>query len=574
MAALDGSCKRHRRPCGIIRSSMLKLQVSPSQGAPFEVAVDRDQMVIGRSMSSDVAINDRFLSRHHARLRREGEDWLIEDLGSRNGTFVNGARVDVATAVHPGDIITMSASVIRVSGEGAVRPPAGAFDHPAEAASLLRPASELLSMSTALPSAVEDPTGAAVRRQAERLRILNEVHQALAESISLDELLDLILDRVFDHLRPEKGAIYLAAPNGEIFRAAERPVGMTDDPSTLSTSLCREVLDKGMAALVHDLEADARFAEAQSLLDSGVRSLAAAPLTHAAGTLGMIVLSSSARRRVFSEEDLELLTSLASVAALRIRNVALTEEAAERRRLQDEVTLARQIQMSLIPDQLPDVPGWELHGGNVPSRGVSGDYFEVIERLDGRECVLFIADVSGKGIAASLLTAYIVALSSAPIEDGLPPEEVFARVSRRLYRRTPTERFATALLVALDPAAATIRFANAGHNPALLLRADGTTEHLAATGIPLGLLPAAEYTSEELAMAPGDLLVLYTDGIVEAIDPDEQEFDLPRLEELCRRHSAEPLPAIAEALERDLEAFVRGVPFADDRTLVMLRRAV
>ena len=550
---------------------MLKLQVSPSQGASFEVAVDRDEMVIGRSMSSDVAINDRFLSRHHARLRRAGESWLIEDLGSRNGTFVNGVRADSATAVRPGDVITMSASVIRVFEHGKQLAAAGHFDLSAEA-SLLRPASELLSISTMLPNAGDDPTGESVRRQAERLRILFEVHQALAESIALDELLDLILDRVFDHLRPEKGAIYLRAANGELFRAAERPSGLTADQFTLSTSLCREVVDKGMAALVHDVEADARFAEAASLLDSGVRSLAAAPLIHAAGTLGMIVVSSSARHRVFSQDDLELLTSLASVAALRIRNVALTEEAADRRRLQEEVALARQIQMSLIPDSLPEVAGYELYGGNVPSRGVSGDYFEVIERLDGRECVLFIADVSGKGIAASLLTAYIVALSSAPIEDGLAPEEVFARVSRRLYRRTPTERFATALLGVLDPAAATIRFANAGHNPALLLRADGTTEQLAATGIPLGLMPAAEYTSEEFAMAPGDLLVLYTDGIVEAIDPDEQEYDLPRLQELCRRHAAEPLTEIAEALERELASFARGVPFADDRTLVMLRR--
>jgi serine phosphatase RsbU (regulator of sigma subunit) len=551
---------------------MLRLQISPSQGTPFELPVDRDEMVIGRSMSSDVAINDRFLSRHQARLRRAGEAWLIEDLGSRNGTFVNGVRVDAPSTVKPGDTITMSASVIRVFEDGAPRPTARPLHHLPEP-SLLRPASELLSMSTALPSAVEDPTGASVRRQAERLRILNEVHQALAESISLDELLDLILDRVFDHLRPEKGAIYLTAATGALFRAAERPVGLTDDQFTLSTSLCREVIDKGMAALVHDIEADARFAGAASLLDSGVHSLAAAPLIHAAGTLGMIVLTSSARHRVFSEDDLELLTSLASVAALRIRNVALTEEAAERRRLQEEVALARQIQLSLIPDRLPEVPGWELYGGNVPSRGVSGDYFEVMERLDGRECVLFIADVSGKGIAASLLTAYIEALSSPPIEDGLSPEEVFARVSRRLYRRTPLERFATALLVVLDPAAARIRFANAGHNPALLLRADGSTDRLAATGMPLGLMPAAEYSSEELAMQPGDLLVLYTDGIVEAIDPDEQEYDIARLEELCRRLAADPLAAIADALERELAAFVRGVPFADDRTLVMLRRA-
>jgi serine phosphatase RsbU (regulator of sigma subunit) len=329
-----------------------------------------------------------------------------------------------------------------------------------------------------------------------------------------------------------------------------------------------------MAALVHDIALDDRFAAAVSLLDSGVHCLAAAPLTHPAGTLGMIVLSSSARHRVFSEEDLELLTSLASVAALRIRNVALAEEAAERRRLQEEVALARQIQLSLIPDVLPQLAGWELFGGNEPSRGVSGDYFEVTERLDGRECVLFIADVSGKGIAASLLTAYIEALSSSPIEDGLAPDEIFAGVSRRLFRRTPVERFATALLVVLDPAAATIRYANAGHNPALLLHTDGATEQLGATGIPLGLMPAAEYGSGVREMRPGDLLVLYTDGIVEAANPEGEEYDLARLEALCRRHAAEPLPAIADVLERDLDAFARGVPFADDRTMVLLRRSL
>jgi predicted component of type VI protein secretion system len=180
------------RPCAIIQTIMLRLQISPSQGTPFELPVDRDEMVIGRSMSSDVAINDRFLSRHHARLRRAGKVWLIEDLGSRNGTFVNGVRADAPTTVKAGDIITMSASVIRIFEEGAPRPAGRPLDHLAEP-SLLRPASELLSMSTALPSAVEDPTGSSVRRQAERLRILNEVHQALAESISLDALLDLIL---------------------------------------------------------------------------------------------------------------------------------------------------------------------------------------------------------------------------------------------------------------------------------------------------------------------------------------------------------------------------------------------
>ncbi len=242
---------------------------------------------------------------------------------------------------------------------------------------------------------------------------------------------------------------------------------------------------------------------------------------------------------------MDLLTSLASVAALRIRNLSLLEEAAERRRLQDEVTLARQIQVSLIPDHLPDIAGYDVYGGNIPSQGVSGDYFEVIERLEGVEQVLFIADVCGKGISAALLTAYIEALTTAPIEDGLTPDEVFTRVSRRLYRRTPDERFATAFLAVLDTGTHRVRYANAGHNPAMVVRRQGAVEWLGSTGIPLGLLPVAEYEVGEIDLDPGDLLVLYTDGIVEAIDPDEEEYEVGRLEEVVRQHCDLPLDQLA-----------------------------
>jgi serine phosphatase RsbU (regulator of sigma subunit) len=404
------------------------------------------------------------------------------------------------------------------------------------------------------------------------LSILNEVHQALAGSIALDDLLELILERVFDHLRPEKGAVYLQDAEGDLYQAAYRPLDLGEGELRLSQSLCREVVDKGMAALVHDVATDDRFAEARSLLESGVRTLLAAPLTHSAGTLGMIALSSPAGGRIFTEGDMDLLTSLASVAALRIHNLSLAEEAAERRRLQEEVALARQIQVSLIPDHLPDIEGYQVYGGNIPSQGVSGDYFEVIEQLQGTEYVLFIADVCGKGISAALLTAYIEALSSSPIEDGLAPDEVFTRVSRRLYRRTPHERFATAFLAALDPSTHRVRYANAGHNPALLMRRAGATEWLGSTGIPLGLLPGAEYEVDEVTLEPGDLLVLYTDGIVEAINPDEEEYDVGRFETAIRKYNELSLDKLALALDDDLGRFVRGVPPADDRTLVMLRR--
>jgi serine phosphatase RsbU (regulator of sigma subunit) len=515
-------------------------------------------------------VTDRFLSRQHARLFHSEDGWQVEDLGSRNGTHVNGVRITEPTEVGSGDVIALSASVIKVTEKGEA-PPSEGVGGGFHAGSIFRPATELIQASTMLPDVNGDAHDQTIRRHAERLAVINDVHQTLATSISLEELLDLILDRVFDHMRPQHGVVYLKDVDGDLLPAASRPVTEAAD-IVFSQNLSREVMDKGMAALVHDVRVDDRFAEAKSLLEAGIRSVVAAPLIDHKGTMGMIVLSSSAEVRRFSENDMQMLSSLASAAALRIRNLALAEEAAERRRLQEEVALARQIQVALIPDHLPDVPGYEIYGGNTPSQGVSGDYYEVIERLDGSECVLFIADVSGKGIAASLLTAYIEALSSAPIEDGLEPDQVFTKVSRRLYRRTPHERFATAFLAVLDPPTGVVRYANAGHNPPLVIRGNGTVEELGPTGIPLGLLAMGEYEAGELTLTPGDTLVTYTDGITEAIDPEDEEYGAKRLETLCRERASEGLDALAESVHADLATFAKGVPYADDQTLVMLRR--
>jgi sigma-B regulation protein RsbU (phosphoserine phosphatase) len=304
-----------------------------------------------------------------------------------------------------------------------------------------------------------------------------------------------------------------------------------------------------------------------------VRSLVAAPLLDPdSGSLGMIVLASKAAVRQFNEADLELLVSLASVAALYLRNLALAQEAAERRRLEEELRLARHIQEALLPAGLPAVAGWELAGGNVPSRGVSGDYYEATLRRDGAECVLLVADVSGKGMAASLLTAALQAFCAGPIEDGLSPEAICGTLSRLLHRRTPPEKYATACVAALDLGSGRLRYANAGHNPALLVRARGGVERLGATGVPIALLPAATYGAAESVLEPGDLLLLYTDGFVEATDPDGAEFGLDRLEAIAVRHRASGGAALVAGLERELVEFARGVAFADDRTFVLARR--
>ncbi len=559
-----------------VATPLCHLHIEPATGAPYDALLDKESLVVGRSSESDLVIEDPYLSRRHFRLFRAGGVLQVEDLGSRNGTLVNGRPVTGATPLGSGDTLQASGTkvTLRFQEDGRTAVPSPPPPPPPDGdpldATVFRRASDVLREW-------QDPAGSrlqgeeALRRHAGRLKILNDVHQALGSSLDLAALLELILDRVVEHLKPDRAAILLWGADGGVRVAAGRSAG-AEAPEDLpvSRSLLREVLDKGMAALVLDLLTDERFAGAESMLVSGVRSLVAAPLLTTEGTPGLIVLESRAGARQFGEEDLALLVSLASVAALHLRNLELVLEAAERKRLAEELALARRIQTALLPAHLPAVPGWSLHGGNIPSRGVSGDYYEVVPRADGRELVVMIADVSGKGMGAALLTVSLQALSEGPVEDGLPPEEICARLSRQLYRRTPPEKYATAFLAVLEIETGVLRYTNAGHNPALLLRAGGTVERLASTGPPLGLLPAAPYRAAETALERGDLLVLYTDGFVEAENPSGEEYGLDRLQAICRQHADGA--DLAAALDQDLEAFAQGVPYADDRTLVTARR--
>lgn len=549
---------------------MLRLRVVPPRGEPFEREVEGDSVVIGRSSQCDLTVADPFLSRRHARLRRQAERWVIEDLGSHNGTLLNGRQVTRPTPVASGDEIQLSGSRIEVRGEAADSS-GTTIDFGLPEHTVLRPASDIIESQRELTP--EDRVSIeSLQRHSDRLRLLNEVHDALARFVELPKLLELILDRAFEQLRPQDGVILLTRPDGGYDLAAHRTRQPESEQHRVSQTLVREVVEKGQAALVLDVEADERFAEAESILGLGVRSLIAAPLQDEEGALGMIALTSYLERRQFGEEDLELLTSLASVAALRIRNLALVEEAAEHRRLEAELRLARQIQIALLPEVLPQPTGYALHGTTIPSRGVSGDMYEAIERVRGGECVLVVADVSGKGIGASLLTASLEALLTDPIEQGRAPEEICDRVSRRLHQRTPAAKYATAFVAVLEPGDGRLCYANAGHNPALLLRAAGEVERLEPTGTPLGLLPESAYRCVEASLDRGDTLVIYTDGLTEAVNQEEEEYGIDRLVTVCSELRSAPLEELAHAIESALDAFVAGVPYADDRTLLMLRR--
>ena len=539
----------------------LRLRVTPPIGEPFDHLCEADSLIVGRSSKADLVLSDRFLSRQHARFYRDGDAWMVEDLGSRNTTLLNGRPLAVPGRVSAGDLVKLSETVITIEGADSAASRPKTEDSVKTSSSdtiVLRSASELIA--------------AAERESAGRLKLLNEVHRALAASLTLEELLEVVLDRTFVHLGPEEAVIFLKKPYGGLERVASRRLPSARGDFFFSRSLESEVAEKGQAALVLDAQTDARFAAAESIMSSGVRSLIAAPLLDSSGSHGMIVLSSRIHVRRFAEQDLELLSALGSVAALRIRNLALAEEGARRRELEKEMAIARQIQLALLPDQLPEIPGYSVFAMNDASRAVSGDFYEFQGRDEGDEQVIVIADVSGKGMAASLLAASFDALLMGPIEVGHPPDLLCARVSRRLFMKTPPERYVTAIITALDPGSGRLSYTNAGHNPGLLVRADGSVQRLEANGLPLGLFPVVEYEKVEITLGPGDLVVLYTDGITEAANPKGDEFGLDRLQAVVRKYSQEPLVALAVAIETAVEVFVDGTPFGDDRTIVMLRR--
>ena len=202
-----------------------------------------------------------------------------------------------------------------------------------------------------------------------------------------------------------------------------------------------------------------------------------------------------------------------------------------------------------------------MFAANDASRAVSGDFYEFQRRDEGDEQIIVIADVSGKGIGASLLAASFDALLMGPIEVNYPTDVICARVSRRLFAKTPPERYVTAFILALDPGTGRVSYTNAGHNAALLVRAGGASvQRLEATGLPIGLLPNAEYERAEVVLEPGDVIVLYTDGLTEAANPAGDEFGIDRLEQVVRQHAAEPLVAVAVAIETVIEVFVDGTP--------------
>ncbi|MBC8647111.1 MAG: SpoIIE family protein phosphatase [Thermoanaerobaculia bacterium] len=551
---------------------MFYLYVTAPGMAAQKFALDRAVTTIGRSSANDLPIADKMLSRQHARILRDGNGGLtVEDLGSRNGTFVNGERLVALIPLRSGDRITVGGVTLKVESESTtrVRIDEQAGDDPLDN-TILKASAELLRKPTET-----DPRLPAEKlsKLIESLRVVNELTIQLLRDVSVDELLKFLMDKVFETLMPDRGVVLLrSTATGELIPAVVRVAeGISADDIRLSKTLVASVVEKKNGLLLMDTTTGSGVSMADSIRIAGIKSVLAAPLENDGDVVGLIYVDVRMGHRSFEEADLRLLTSLANVAAAKIQNARLQAEAVEKRQMDREFALAREIQQRLLPEDPPEVKGYELHGSNTASRQVSGDYFDFRPRPDGKVYAA-IADVCGKGVGPALLMASLQASFHAWADESVPVAEMTGRLSEAISRRTGPDRFITFFLVLLDPPAGEIEYTNAGHNPGLLLRREGAVEELSSHGLPLALFPGKPYGSSKLTLQPGECLYLYTDGLTEANNPEGEEFGLPRLKNCLAGQVGRAPAEIEAALGTALDEHVRGEPFADDRTILMVRR--
>ena len=548
---------------------MFSLTISRPGEPSRRVALEKALTTIGRSSINDLALPDKSLSRQHVRIAQEGGVFTVEDLGSRNGTFVNGDRLLAPRVLREGDRIALGIYTISFDRDATthVEIDGGADLDPLDSTVFRADASVLRARSRQ-----SDPSQPAVHlaHLVDSLRVVNEMTIELLHDRPVEEMLDFLMKRVFESLNPDRGAILLKRGDALETAVARVAPGHPPEEIRLSQTLVSAVVEKRQGLLLVDAGEEGMLSTAQSFRAAGIKSVLAAPMENDEEVVGLIYVDSRIGRRAFSEEDLRLLTLLANVAAAKIQTVRLAREAAEKRRMERDLTLAHEIQQKLLPEDPPEVPGVEMFGANLPSRQVSGDYFDFRVRPDGRVYVV-IADVCGKGIGPALLMASLQATFAAWADESMPLPEMVSRLSKVLKARTPEGRFVTAVFCLLDGSSGEVEYVNAGHNPPLLLRRDGAIETLPPHGTPLALFPR-QYPSSRTVLAAGDLLFLYTDGVTEAGNSAEEEFGMDRLKSFALQNRDRSLEEIDSALIRELEGFVAGIPFADDRTWVLIRK--
>jgi serine phosphatase RsbU (regulator of sigma subunit) len=339
----------------------------------------------------------------------------------------------------------------------------------------------------------------------------------------------------------------------------------------ISTTVRDRVIREKTSILVRDAQMDQNLRQHMSIVEQKVRSILAVPLQTNDRVIGLIYLDSPNHIREFSREDLNLLTVMANVAAIRIEHARLNEIEEAERAMAKEMQQAAQIQEGLFPASAPQAPGVDIAAKAVPARHVGGDYYDFIPFPDGK-IGMMVGDVAGKGMPASLLMSSLQARVHVLFETSENLGGKIERLNKATTANLPGNRFITFFMGILDPETGELVYTSAGHNPPVLVRATGGYDLLGGGGLILGILPMAKYEESRITINKGDVLVMFSDGVTEAPDPNDQEYGEERLAKLVAELALRPAKEIVDAIHKSVAEFTQGAPPADDITVVVARR--
>jgi len=409
---------------------------------------------------------------------------------------------------------------------------------------------------------------------ADRLALLYRVSQTFNSSLDLDEVLNRVIDEVIAAVRAERGFLMLRDAAGQLhFRVArgidrhtiERP------QFQVSRSVIRRVAEEGRSLLTSNAQADAALKSQHSVMILGLSSILCVPLQIKGALLGVIYVDNRVQSGIFQPADLELVTAIASSAATAIENARLYQVAIEKGRLERELQVARDLQISLLPRETPQLTGWDFAAYWQPARQVSGDFYDFISTSAGLGIV--IADVSDKGMPAALFMALSRTILRASLIQSDAPADGIAQANRLICADSTNAMFVTLFYAQVLANRGELIYVNAGHNPPYLYRvSNDRPELLPRTNMVLGLDDTLQFNQRRLSLEAGDVLIMYTDGLTDALNARGEEFGVERLQQVCAENRHNPAAQVVAALRTAIFDFVGKTPLADDCTVVVAKR--
>ncbi|MCA9132154.1 MAG: SpoIIE family protein phosphatase, partial [Planctomycetales bacterium] len=523
------------------------------------------------------------VSRQHAKIHKLGSGFQLEDLKSRNGTFLNGQLITTQVALHDGDLIRICDVEYSFhadedsDGSALLATGAGTLTDGSSFGVMLVDDGGQNEVSRAVSKKLDfrgGQHGSQLTTSSDvRLKAVLEITQNLGKAVKLEDVLPKVLDTLFKvFLQADRAFIVLREGEQLVPRWLKTRREDQQESFRISRTVMREVMDARQAIITLDASSDERFEMATSISDFRIRSMIVAPLLDSDGQpLGAIQMDTLDSKRQFDAKDLEILSSIATQAGVAIEHAQMHEQLVQQQRVEQDLELARSVQRAFLPARYPDPAGYEFYHYYLPADQIGGDYYDYIPLGDGRLAIV-VADVVGHGVAAAMLMAKLSAETRFLLATQPDPAAAITQLNQHIAD-LGVEKFVTLLCLVLDPPSGQIEIVNAGHMAPLWLKIDGSVEQPGqdAAGVPIGIIDGFQYELATIQITPGDRLILYTDGIHEAPSADDAMFGIERLQGLVRG-SQGSLQAVGEAIIASVRQFTAGTQQADDMCLVAVGR--